>query len=317
MFNQILVPLDGSQLAERAIPHSKLIAKIFNSKVTLLTVQDSSQGQSESLNIDPLSWQIKKTETELYLQSIAARFREDNIDVSYQILEGNASENIVNFAQAENIDLLVISSHGWSGLSRWETSSVTQKVLEKAYIPVLLVRSFQTTAMDAGIYYKRILLPVDGSQRAECALSVAVSFAQETQSLILLANVIQKPKLPFLSDASGELQQLTDRFVKVYRTTVEQYLQSLQQRLPVESQTRLTESSSVPLAIHELTGRENIDLVILCAHGHTGLAGWPYGSVARNIIEHGQVTTLIFQDIPRAQVKPTPVEIAAENYGRR
>ena len=96
------------------------------------------------------------------------------------------------------------------------------------------------------------------------------------------------------------------------------YLNEMKERLPVECETRVLENNSVSAAIQELANQEeDIDLVVLCAHGYTGQSTWPYGSVARNYMEHGTKPVLIIQDVLRSQVRPTAAEIAAEKSGRR
>jgi nucleotide-binding universal stress UspA family protein len=91
----------------------------------------------------------------------------------------------------------------------------------------------------------------------------------------------------------------------------------MKERLPVECETCLVENASVTSAIHELANQEDIDMVILCAHGFTGQVTWPYGTVARNYMEHGTKPVLVVQDLPRSQVRPTAAEVAAEKSGRR
>lgn len=136
MFNRILVPLDGSSLAERAIPHAMLFAKIFGSNICLLRVLNPISYHENTDAVDPLKWQIRKAEADIYMQAIASRLCQEleadtpvkktakNDDqeecsprVEYTILEGKIADNIINFAHTENIDLLVISTHGASGLS--------------------------------------------------------------------------------------------------------------------------------------------------------------------------------------------------------
>ena len=104
--------------------------------------------------------------------------------VEYSIREGKTAENIVNFAHTENIDLLVISTHGSGGLSRWNISSVTQKVINLIYLPVLIVRAYdQPETETARIFYRRILLPIDSSRRAECALAAGIALARGELSM--------------------------------------------------------------------------------------------------------------------------------------
>src|SRR5450756_1094087 len=202
MFTRILVPLDGSTLAERAIPHAEQFARIFGSSIILLQVLDPTSYYENPNPVDPLNWQIRKTESDIYMNGIAVRLREDlsedaqsNVSdekkdrVSYSIREGKTAENIVNFAHAEAIDLLVISTHGSGGLSRWNISSVTQKVINLIYLPVLIVRAYnQPGPEDARIHYRRILLPIDSSRRAECALPAGIALARGGEMAMGLAS---------------------------------------------------------------------------------------------------------------------------------
>jgi nucleotide-binding universal stress UspA family protein len=357
MFNRILVPLDGSTLAERAIPHAEQLARIFGSNIILLQVLDPASYDENPNPVDPLSWQIRKAEADMYMNGIAARLREDLREsapqtrgrgekmarVEYTIREGKTAENIVNFAHSEAIDLLVISTHGSGGLSRWNISSVTQKVINLIYLPVLIVRAYnQPKTEDARIRYRRILLPIDSSRRAEYALPVGIALARgeismglaseadnlspdpsapaasSPQTKLILAAVIKPPEIPIPEPYPAEIEQLSQQLLNVSRQAVSNYLNEMKERLSVECETSILENISVSSAIQELASQEeDIDMVVLCAHGYTGQTSWPYGSVARNYMEHGTKPVLVIQDVPRSQAQPTAAEIAAEKSGGR
>ena len=364
MFNRILVPLDGSSLAERAIPHAEQFARIFGSSIILLQVLDPTSYHENHNPVDPLSWQIRKTEADMYMNAIADRVRENlgegPVDakspptasvqsgemktnhVEYFIREGKTAENIVNFAQAENIDLLVISTHGSGGLSRWNISSVTQKVINLIYLSVLIVRAYNPPETEnARIRYHRILLPIDSSRRAECSLSAglaltrgeklmglvsedgssspnqAISATANPQPKLILTAVIKPPELPLPEPYPAEIEKLSNQLIRVSHEVVNNYLDGMNNRLDVECETCVVENNSVTSAIHDLVIREDIDLVVLCAHGYTGQTTWPYGSVTRNYMEHGTKPVLVIQDVHRSQVQPTAAEIAAEKSGER
>ena len=277
MFKRILVPLDGSTFAERAIPHAEEFARIFGASIILLRVLEATSMQENKAPVDPLRWQIRKAEADMYLRVIASRIREHLQDaesqvkhqtvneerVEYAIREGRAAENIINFAHSENIDLLVISTHGWGGLSRWNISSVTQKVVNMIYLPVLIVRAYTPSeSMDARIRYRRILIPIDGSRRAECAFSAGIALAREgalpelasdTQEIpfedgdevpspsstkLLLATVIKPPELPIPEPYPVEIEKLFDQLMQLSRQAVKDYLNEIKERLPVACETR-------------------------------------------------------------------------------
>ncbi|MGD0003417.1 MAG: universal stress protein [Anaerolineaceae bacterium] len=356
MFNRILVPLDGSTLAERAIPHAEQLARIFGSSIILLQILDPTSYHENPNSVDPLRWQIRKAEADMYMNGIAARLREDlrdsaldakdaqtrgrdekKIRIEYSIREGKTAENIVNFAHTENIDLLVISTHGSGGLSRWNISSVTQKVINLIYLPVLIVRAYNQpeTQEGARIRYRSILLPIDSSRRAEFALPAGIALARGEMSIdlsphptapatsppptkLILAAVIKPPEIPIPEPYPVEIGQLSEQLMHASRQAVSDYLNQMKERLSVECETCLVENNSVSSAIQDLASQEeDIDLVVLCAHGYTGQSTWPYGSVARNYMEHGTKPVLVIQDVPRSQVQPTVAEIAAEKSGGR
>jgi nucleotide-binding universal stress UspA family protein len=342
MFTRILVPLDGSPLAEVVIPHAELFARIFGASIHLLRVLEPISYHENPAAVDPLRWQIHKAEADAYMQGIANRVRENlgeksimgedekKSRVDYSVREGKAAENIVDFAHTENIDLLVISTHGSSGLSRWNISSITQKVINLIYLPVLIVRAYDRTIMDENIKrYRRILLPIDSSRRAECSLSAAIELARGEmstdntpeadvdKSTLFLVAVIRPPELPIPEPFPIEISQLTEKLLRLSHQAVETYLYEMKERLPVECDTCVVESISVPSAIQELAEQGDIDMVVLCAHGYSGQVTWPYGTVTRNYIEHGTKPLLIVQDVPLSQVRPTAAEVAAEKSGRR
>ena len=356
MFKRILVPLDGSTLAERAIPHAEQFARIFGSSIVLLQVLDPTSYHENPNPVDPLSWQIRKVEADIYMNGIASRIRDDlresgldikgaqskgrdkkKVRIDYSIREGKTAENIVDFAHAENIDLLVISTHGSSGFSRWNISSVTQKVLNLVYLHVLIVRAYKQTGRDdTKIHYHRILLPFDSSRRAETSLSAAIALARGEKLMrnvaeaensisdlstenpkLVLAAIIKPPEIPIPKPYPVEIGQLSEQLMQVSRNAVSNYLNEMKERLPVECETRVVENDGVSSAIQELAGEDDIDLVVLSAHGYTGQLIWPYGTVTRNYIEHGTKPVLVIQDVPRSQVQPTAAQIAAEKSGRR
>jgi nucleotide-binding universal stress UspA family protein len=342
MFNRILIPLDGSPLAERVIPHAELFARIFGASIVLLQVLEPTSYHENPKAVDPLSWQIRKAEADMYMQGVAIRIRknlgeitsndgeEKKSRVEYYIREGKTAENIVDFAHSENIDLLVISTHGSSGLSRWNLSSVTQKVINMIYLPVMIIRAYNQPSVDENIHrYRRILIPIDSSRRAEVSLSAGIELVRSVmsngnkpdnmadESKLVLATVIRPPELPIPEPFPIEISQLSVQFLEVSRIAVTKYLNEMKERMPVKCDICVVENTSVTSAIQELADQEDIDLVVLCAHGYSGQVNWPYGTVTRNYIDHGTKPVLVVQDVPRSHVRPTEAEVAANKSGRR
>ena len=336
MFKRILVPLDGSGFAERALPHAEFFARVFDSKIVLLHIMETSREINQTHSEDPITWKIRENKAEKYLQEtvskVAKRINKDDSEVEYAIRTGNPAESIISFAQDEGIELLVISTHGWGGFTRWNISSVAQKVIHRIYLPVLLIRAYEEQEKPEGtIRYRRILMPVDSSPRSECAFSAGVRLIRaelETQSdtesntvleepVLFLATVIRPPEIPIPETHGEDAKKLIAQLMQLTRDSVHTYLERIRLQFSVPCETRTIEHPSISEALQSLVAKGNIDLIIMSAHGHTGQYHHPYGSVAREMLEFGSRPILIIQDIPRNLVQPSNSEIAARKIQGR
>ena len=145
MIQHILAPLDGSNLAECTLPHTQAVATAFSGRVTLLHILEVPHLKGSERAIDPLDWHLKKRAAEAYLDHIAARLRENNLQVEKVIMEGLPAECVIDFAKRNEVDLIVLSTHGQTGLRRWNISSVVQKIVLHSYKSTLLVRAYKST----------------------------------------------------------------------------------------------------------------------------------------------------------------------------
>jgi nucleotide-binding universal stress UspA family protein len=319
MYEDILVPMDGSPLAECVMPHAVALARAFNSQILLLNVLARSSRPDGRSAVDPLEWRLRRTEAESYLHDVSARLQEAGIAAEAHILEGDAAEQIVGFVRERHIGLTIMSSHGQSGLSGWNVSSVVQKVILRAYTSLLIVRAYQPAAEDvAGLSYGRVLLPLDGSQRAESVLPVAGALARAAGAHLLLAHVVQRPEMPRRVPLSNEETELAERLVERNQASASQYLADISTRLPPGCvETRMLISNHVAASLQELAEQEDVDLVLLSAHGYSGETRWPYGGVVASFVAYGSAPLLIVQDVGPDEVQPTRAEIAAQSAGRR
>ncbi|MBE3068464.1 MAG: universal stress protein [Chloroflexi bacterium] len=112
MFNTILVPLDGSQLAECVLPHIVAIARSFDAEITLLRMLEKNQASAPAQLFDLLNWQINKTKAAVYLEKTNARFQELGLRTRTIVLEGLVAEGITEYAQNQGMKLIILSSHG-------------------------------------------------------------------------------------------------------------------------------------------------------------------------------------------------------------
>jgi nucleotide-binding universal stress UspA family protein len=142
MFKRILLPLDGSAIAEQALPHAIAQAERFGALLILLRVLEPfpyMRGMSAA-DIDSVKRQTAEWAQE-YLDLLVADTGEKGISVRAAVVEGRPNVTILQFAEKNQVDLIVLCSRGRSGLSRWLMGSVADRVLRGSTVPVLLVRA--------------------------------------------------------------------------------------------------------------------------------------------------------------------------------
>jgi nucleotide-binding universal stress UspA family protein len=310
VINHILVPLDGSMLAECVLPHVKAIAPVTNARVTLIQILEHPDNRNGSPPIDPLGWHMQKQEAQKYLENKIDQLRKDGIEANPVILEGSAAEGIIEYARTNSVDLIVLSTHGRTGLSGWNVSSVVQKVLLRAYRSILLVRAYGTET-NSEVSYKRLFVASDCSTRGEYILPFAIGLAQYHHSMIVLGTIIEKPtviqRLPLSSEEMDLARQLSEINQKAAVHCHEQITTQLTLK-EIEFETHVNTAEHAIGALHDMVEDAKADLVMLVAHGDTGERRWPYGSITTSLIAHGNAPLMIIQDLSENEAVPTPAE---------
>ena len=160
MYQKILVPLDGSELAECALPHAEELAVGCNvGEIILISVTEPLTYKTDVPEMQELyrssdradvsgsgsgvrvTFGKMQKQAEKYLNRIAIGLEDKGIRVRTEVLLGKPAEEIVGFAEREGLDIIVISSHGRSGPSRWVQGSVADKVLRSSCVPILMIRA--------------------------------------------------------------------------------------------------------------------------------------------------------------------------------
>ena len=301
MFDPILVPLDGSPLAECVLPHVRAMARVCDAKIVLLQVLNKNRADVSTQSIDLINWQINKVEAKRYLQRIGDQLQNSGLRTKANVLEGPVAEEITEFARSQDMKLIILSSHGGhSGLKKRCIGSITYKIILNAPTSVLLIRAPYVMEQP----YRRILVPLDGSWRAENVLSMVALLSSFCKSQIQIVHVVQTPEIARHLPPGQEDIELANRIVVRNQEEAHHYLDEVQMRLPlagIDIKTHLIISNNAALSIHELVDQEQIDMVVLNAHGYSGISQWPYGNMVNNFILYGKVPLLIVQDLP---VKP-------------
>ena len=146
-YKHILVPLDGSQLSEVALKDALILSGLSNAEVSLLRVVEPMENiikldEHHAIFIDE-QWKIYKKQAFEYIDSIRKQLDPEPAKVNCVVEMGHAAETIIEYAQKHSVDIIVMATHGRSGLKQWVYGSVAGKVLRGAHHPVLLVRSYE------------------------------------------------------------------------------------------------------------------------------------------------------------------------------
>lgn len=295
----IVVPLDGSKLAESVLPYVVAIARATAAKVTLLQVLEVETGMRH--HIDAIEWEMARAESHAYLTSVATRLQAEEVDTQLELVQGRAAEQITLFAKRQPVDLIVLAAHGDSGVHACTLGGTAQKIVAGAATSMLIVPAEERSdSAPLTVQLHRMMLPLDCSQRAECILPAAIALARTHDAELVLAHVVPEPEMPRRMGPSQEDLELARQLVDRNRQAAQRYLRDVQSRLACVSdrvRVRLCVAPRRAQALHGLAQREDIDLVILSAHGSTGDAHQRYGAVAAEFLQAGYGPVIILQDL--------------------
>ncbi|HEX7974855.1 MAG TPA: universal stress protein [Anaerolineales bacterium] len=148
-------------------------------------------------------------------------------------------------------------------------------------------------------------------------LPVAEALARAHDATLLLAHVVRRPELPCRTPPTEEDLELAERIIERNRGETSRYLADLHSRLSGKVEERLVVGDNVADSLHKIVDQDQLDLVLLSAHGYTGGNQWPYGSVVISFLVYGTTPLLVLQDMPRERIEPTRAELAAREQGGR
>lgn len=321
MFQRIVVPLDGSARARQAIPIATRLARACRGSIVLLHVLEPpidlawrTQDQWRS----PEDWTAE-------LSHLAASEELRGVETALAVVKGSPAAAILDSVEQQRADLLVLRSHGRTGLACWPLGSVAQKVARHCPVPVLILRDHAEQSVQLpseGTQPVRIMVPLDGSALAEAAISPAVSLscalsAPQAARLHLVQVIpLEEPVRMTEINREGEQQQYELISEEQARTVAQAtaYLHAVQQRLSPEEgsakKVHLTSSvvinPDIATALIQLAGgdgkggaqRENArtygsDVIALATHGRSGPARWVLGSIAERLLWESRVPLLI------------------------
>jgi nucleotide-binding universal stress UspA family protein len=300
MFEKILVPLDGSALAQAILPYVMAVAKGFRSRVILFHVAETAldhKAPEQKTYADETMERIRPL-AENYLAGVADELRGEGIDVDTTVVGGQAAAQIVEHAEQENVGLIAMSTHGRSGLARWVMGSGVDKILRACERPVLLVRPRDEGADgEAAGRLSRIIVPLDGSNAAEAALPFAEELAKALGLEVILIQVIGiettvhfGPMAPDSWPVPSDILQRLDVVGSGYLTGLAKQLKD--KGLTVQWEVLRGAAGS---RIVEFAREVPDSLVVMTTHGRSGFRRWVMGSVTDEVVRHTGEPVLVMR----------------------
>jgi len=290
---RVLACFDGSSLGERALPHAVAVASALAAPLTLLRVLECPANQHAPA--DPMQWEIRRREAHEYMGQLAGRCDAESARVDAEVIEGRAAEEICRWSAERDVDLTVVTTHGASGHSPWPLAGTARKLLDRAPGSFLVVPS-TVPPSDGAARYRRVLVPLDGSPQAETALPTAERIAAAQQSELIVVHVVPLPELTQIGPLEAEDVELSDRLRRRNERVARAYLDRLRGQLasePTRVRVILLQGGDVAGRLAALVEREQIDLVVLSAHGRSGRLHMPCGGVTADLIARSAVPVLV------------------------
>lgn len=297
MIRTILVPLDGSALAEAALSPARRLARATAAAVVLVRVVHVDGVRRDTLYAHDEA--VK--EATAYLQRTAYRFPGDDIVVRTAVIQGQAAEGIVDLVTAQGADAIVMATHGRSEIGRLVLGSVAEAVVRVARVPVLLVPATHRAALadlpPVGPY-RTILVPLDGTELAEGALHYAGRAEWTREATIVLVEVERPIVPPLIPGPYGYLTKedsaRAGRETRVRDDLDRDYLAAMARRYITGRAWETVVMGGEPgvSIVHTAMERE-VDLIIMATHAQTGMGRLLDGSVAAHVLRHAGVPVLV------------------------
>jgi nucleotide-binding universal stress UspA family protein len=289
MYTKILVPLDGSRLAEQILSYACLLADAYRIPLELLRVEDP--------DIRPPFWPQPPPRD--YLEEVSAMYLSQSRRIEHVQQVGKPAEVIVDRGKGDPTCLIAMATHGLSGMRRWLLGSVASKIVQSAKNPLLLVRPIEDPAGHPAeqIQIKTVIVPLDGSTLAEKILPHVVSLARSLSLEVNLTRVYTIPReLCVVGD--GLYMDTLTRGREAIKKEADDYLRGKTQSLQEAELKRVIAvgmQGDPGVEIVDLARRTPNCLVAMSTHGRSGVGRWVLGSVAEKVIHHSRDPVLVIR----------------------
>jgi nucleotide-binding universal stress UspA family protein len=291
--NRVMACLDGSALAECALPLAAFVTRALDGELTLLHVIPSPAG-AEPMAFDVLDWEISRREAEQYLEGMRTRLSAQQgiklDDVRTELGQGRPAARMLSFEQEIEPELTVLCRRGAGGAGSFDLGATAQQMVGGVKGSVLLV----PTGMTPAVPPKRILVALDGSFRAESVFPMVQALAHLGDAEVVLLHVVAEPRVTGVLSEPDDIKMAKDLAARLevgglaYLSALKERLSSVLPRIKIVV-VRRTDTRA---ALLDLARTEEADMIVLSAHGTTCNSERSLGSVATHTLVHAVLPPL-------------------------
>jgi nucleotide-binding universal stress UspA family protein len=288
IYKRILVPLDGSKLAEGVLPHVRLLASGLKLPVDLMHVKDP----------DTVPFP-HPTQGAHYLKEVAASFT-TSLTLNFRAESGRAAEVIVDRASRDAGTLIMMATHGRSGAQRWLLGSVAQKVLHASINPLLLIRPQEEARRSGEVRLNTVILPLDGSHLAEKIFPHVIYLANRLKLEVVLIRTYTLPTTGYFM-ATGVSPPAIGALGEKIKGEATDYLQAKVEELQAEGIEKVSfvaVEGRGPEEIIDLARKTAGNMVAMSTHGRSGIGRWVLGSVTDRVVCYCGDPVLVIRPTP-------------------
>jgi len=298
MYRRMLVPLDGSELAEVCLTYAVELAGRLDIDLTLLHVTSPSVSTIMPMQrayVQQAAETIQKQTREVQKET-GLKPKGRLVKVQGELIEGYPADEILRYTEENEIDVIMMTTHGRTGKKRWYIGSVAGKVMGASRLPVWLVNTGSKIETPYDKWpSKTLLVPLDGSELAESVLPHVEAIAKQrgTEPLdVVLLRVSERPVIPtyYSTDISGptiDWGNYAQRETVRRKTSAEEYLSEIEKQLKeknINVSTKVIEGKAKD-EIVDYANKNPFCIIVMASHGRSGLSRLVYGSVAANLLQ--------------------------------
>ena len=292
MYDRIVIAVDGSDEARRAARRGLQLAQGFDATVTILSVVEQKALRLTETSEEKTRLRERGEEALTDIEELASEFGRP---VTTTLTEGKAAVQISEYASEQDADLIVVGRQGLTGLGRRLLGGVTEQVLHRSDVPVLVVPGEDDAEMEAD--YTRVLITTDGSENADVAIPHGIAIAQRYDSAVHVLNVVDLQAAGGVFHAGGLEKEFIERLDARGQDAVDSVATKIEDSAPeltVETAVERTASfEGATAGVREYVEETDVDLVVMGSHGRSNLQRQLIGSVASTVLRTVDVPVLV------------------------